>query len=98
MASLHSPNTTHQHVLVIEDEGDICLFLDILLKSRDAKIAHVKTLFNAYLFLKRHQPDLILLDNRLPDGYGIDQVGADIFLSKPFTKQQFHSCLDQMSN
>lgn len=70
--------TTRPHVhkiLVIEDEGDMRLLLEILLKSGDVELSHVDNLFDAQLFLKHEQPELILLDNRLPDGYGVDFIG-----------------------
>ncbi|KAI9432310.1 response regulator receiver protein [Russula earlei] len=68
-----SKNALHK-VLVIEDEGDMCILLNILLESKNVKVSHVKTLLDAMLFLKEEQPSLILLDNRLPDGYGIDFI------------------------
>lgn len=62
-------------VLLIEDEGEMCLLLNLILNNNDLSIVHVKTLSDAAAFLQRQQPDLILLDNRLPDGYGFDFVG-----------------------
>jgi len=61
----------HQ-ILIIEDEGDMCMLLNILLETEHMKVSHVKTLAAAKAFLEEDEPDLILLDNRLPDGYGID--------------------------
>src|ERR1700743_592854 len=61
-------------ILIIEDESDMCLLLAKLLRSRDVKVDHVKNLFDAHIFLKHEQPELILLDNRLPDGYGLDFI------------------------
>ena len=62
-------------ILVIEDEGDICLLLELLLTSRNTVIDHVHTLMDAKDFIEREQPTLVLLDNRLPDGLGIDFIG-----------------------
>jgi DNA-binding NtrC family response regulator len=62
-------------ILVIEDEGDMRLLLEILLRSRDVELSHVNNLFDAQQFLKHEHPELILLDNRLPDGYGVDFIG-----------------------
>jgi two-component system OmpR family response regulator len=62
-------------ILVIEDEGDICLLLELLLADRKKVIDHVHTLTDAREFIEREQPTLVLLDNRLPDGLGIDFIG-----------------------
>lgn len=62
-------------ILVIEDEGDICLLLELLLAGRKTIIDHVHTLTDAREFLGREQPALVLLDNRLPDGLGINFIG-----------------------
>lgn len=62
-------------ILVVEDEGDICLLLELLLAGRKTIIDHVHTLTDAREFIEREQPTLVLLDNRLPDGLGIDFIG-----------------------
>ncbi len=62
-------------ILLIEDEGEMCLLLNLILDDKDLRIEHVKTLSAADAFLQKKQPSLILLDNRLPDGYGLDFIG-----------------------
>jgi DNA-binding response OmpR family regulator len=62
-------------ILVVEDEGDICLLLELLLVSRKTVVDHVHNLRDAKEFIHREQPTLVLLDNRLPDGLGIDFIG-----------------------
>ncbi|HMI63452.1 MAG TPA: response regulator [Puia sp.] len=59
-------------ILIIEDEGDMCLLLNLLLNQNEMVVDHVKTLSGAKKFLETERPSLILLDNRLPDGLGID--------------------------
>src|ERR1700743_653208 len=61
-------------VLVVEDEGDIALLLELLLDSAKMTVDHARNLSDARDFLEKEQPDLILLDNRLPDGLGIDFI------------------------
>jgi two-component system OmpR family response regulator len=61
-------------ILVVEDEGDICLLLELLLADRRTTIDHVHTLTDAKVYIEREQPTLVLLDNRLPDGLGIDFI------------------------
>jgi two-component system OmpR family response regulator len=108
-------STANRNVLLIEDEGEMCLLLNLILDQEGLNIEHVKTLAAADVYLEKKLPALILLDNRLPDGFGLDyighlkkkypwikiivisgvdaaaadvalEVGADVFLSKPFTK------------
>jgi CheY-like chemotaxis protein len=61
-------------ILIIDDEGDMCLLIKGLLKADDINIVCVQNLFDAQSFIKNVQPDLILLDNRLPDGFGVDFI------------------------
>jgi len=106
-------------ILIIEDEGDMCLLLNILLNGKNMELDHVQNLLAAEDYLQKQQPDVIILDNKLPDGFGIDFIsylkqkypririimitgydasakdvamenGADIFLEKPFTREQLY--------
>ena len=61
-------------VLVVEDEGDIALLLELLLDDAKMIVDHARNLRDAREFLEKEQPQLILLDNRLPDGLGIDFI------------------------
>lgn len=62
-------------VLIIEDEGDMCLLLNILLNGKEMELDHVKTLAAAEDYLKQESPSVVLLDNKLPDGFGVDFIG-----------------------
>ena len=65
---------TPRKVLIIEDEGELCLLLNILLDGKGMEVDHVQSLAKAEEYLLQETPSLILLDNRLPDGFGIDFV------------------------
>jgi two-component system OmpR family response regulator len=67
-------DTRNKKVLIIEDEGDMCLLLNILLNGKELDLEHVKTLQAAKEYLSESQPDVILLDNKMPDGYGVDFI------------------------
>ena len=61
-------------VLIVEDEGEMCLLLNILLNGEEMELEHVKTLEKACERLESVTPDVVILDNKLPDGYGIDLI------------------------
>src|SRR5919205_3413127 len=61
-------------VLIIEDEGDMCLLLNIMLNGKDMELDHVKRLSAAEEYLQNEQPAVVILDNKLPDGFGIDFI------------------------
>lgn len=61
-------------VLIIEDEGDMCLLMNIMLNGKEMDIEHVKSISAAQNFLQQEQPSIIILDNKLPDGFGVDFI------------------------
>ena len=66
--------TKTKKVLIIEDEGEMCLLLNILLNDDEMELDHVKSLATASEYLSKEKPAVILLDNKLPDGFGIDYI------------------------
>ena len=119
--------STSQKILIIEDEGEMCLVLNILLSNEDIELEHVKNILAAEEYLAEELPSLIILDNKLPDGYGVDYIshlkkrypsikiimitgfdasvkdvamenGADLFLEKPFTKEEFLTAIKTLLN
>ena len=61
-------------VLVVEDEGEMGLVLDMILTGRDFELDYVSNLLSAEEYLQQQQPAVILLDNQLPDGFGVDFI------------------------
>ncbi|HZI52095.1 MAG TPA: response regulator, partial [Chitinophagaceae bacterium] len=59
-------------VLVVDDEGQIGLVLDMILTEKKYQLDYVNSLLSADEYLKKQQPSLVILDNKLPDGYGVD--------------------------
>ena len=120
--------TKNMNILIIEDEGDISLILNLMLKKGDVEIEHVTTLAKAGAFLKEQKTDIVIIDNQLPDGLGMDYIktikddyptlkiimitgnteitdketalqnGADVFLAKPFTKEQIQAAIESVSS
>jgi len=68
------PKKTTKKVLVIEDEGEIGLLLNIILNENDFELDYVKDLSSADEYLQKEQPSVIILDNKLPDGFGVDFI------------------------
>lgn len=68
-------------VLVVDDEGQIGLVLDMILNEKQFQLDYVSSLLAADEYLKNQQPALVILDNKLPDGYGVDFL---IYLRKRY--------------
>ena len=127
MADTGLQNTKTKKILIVEDEGDMCLLLNILLNGKEMELDHVKNLSAAEEYLQTEQPSVIILDNKLPDGFGLDLIpflkkqypaikiimisgfdaaardvalesGADVFLQKPFTKDQLWQSVKTLTN
>jgi DNA-binding response OmpR family regulator len=61
-------------ILIVDDEPDICYFLSRNLTKRGFVTAFSHTLAEAEKQLEISEPNILLLDNHLPDGRGIDFV------------------------
>ena len=61
-------------MLVVEDQGEMCLILDLILSERKFEPDYVNNLLDADEYLQKNKPSLIFLDNKLPDGYGVDFI------------------------
>ena len=72
--SFMKSKTAPRKVLIVEDEGDLCLLLNILLDEKGMEVEHAQSLAKAEEYLLQDEPSLILLDNRLPDGFGVDFI------------------------
>lgn len=74
MSKTTALNPQPKRVLIVEDEGDMCLLLNIILTGKDLELDHVKNLAAAAEYLKDEQPAIVILDNKLPDGFGVDLI------------------------
>jgi DNA-binding response OmpR family regulator len=110
--------------LIVEDEGEMGLLLNIFINEKELELDYVKDLLSAEEYLETHQPAIVILDNKLPDGFGVDFIsyirkkypsmkiimisgfgsakdialenGADLFLEKPFSREQLYWALHQL--
>ena len=61
--------------LIIDDESDICYLLSNILKHRNVSSQIATSLGEAEKLLEKQPvPNLIFLDNNLPDGAGINYI------------------------
>ena len=70
-------------MLVVEDQGEMCLILDLILSERKFEPDYVNNLLDADEYLQKNNPSLIFLDNKLPDGYGVDFIS---YVKKKYPK------------
>ncbi len=67
-------NDMNLKALIIDDETDICYLLSRLLKHKNLETMFVNSLSDANTALKNQHPEIIFLDNHLPDGLGINYI------------------------
>ena len=63
-------------VLIIDDEVDLCLLLKTYLNRRNYEVFYSHTLKEGINQFKQVVPDIIFLDNNLPDGVGWEEAAA----------------------
>lgn len=61
-------------ILVIDDETDFCLIMKNYLMKKGNEVSYAHTLKEGVAILKEFRPDILFLDNNLPDGNGWDSV------------------------
>src|SRR3954471_8591256 len=74
MSNTTLESTKTKKALIIEDESDMCLLLNIMLSDDEVELDHVKNLSAARQYLQAEKPSVVILDNKLPDGYGVDFI------------------------
>ena len=73
--------TAIDKVLIVDDELDICYLLSGILRQRNFRTGFVNCLSDAVGALRTEAPSLLVLDNHLPDGFGLDFI--------PYVKQNY---------
>ena len=74
-------------LLVVEDQGETCLILDLILSDRKFELDYVNNLLDADEYLSRNKPSMIILDNKLPDGFGVDFIS---YVKKKVSQNKDH--------
>lgn len=65
---------TIRTLLIVDDEKDMCILLRRALRPYFGHIEFAHTLIEGEEIAARILPDVVLLDNNLPDGYGISHL------------------------
>jgi two-component system, OmpR family, response regulator len=66
--------THHMKALIIDDEIDICFLLSGILRNNNIESEYVNSLTDAKKALETQFPEIIFIDNHLPDGMGVDFI------------------------
>jgi DNA-binding response OmpR family regulator len=74
-------------VLIIDDEVDLCLLMKTYLTRKNYEVYYYHTLKEGMEQVKNIEPDIIFLDNNLPDGLGWDKAA---WLLSQFPQIQLH--------
>ena len=75
MTSMSKPKVkAATKILVVEDEGQIGLVLNMILSDRHFDLDYVNNLLDAQEYLEKNKPSIVILDNKLPDGFGVDFI------------------------
>jgi two-component system OmpR family response regulator len=59
-----------KRVLIVDDEVDLCLLIKNYLSRKNYEVYTAHTLSDGFRKLEALHPDILLLDNNLPDGMG----------------------------
>ena len=57
-------------VLIIDDEVDFCLLMQFYLSKKNCEVSISHTLRDGLGLVHNNIPDIVILDNNLPDGLG----------------------------
>jgi two-component system, OmpR family, response regulator len=71
-------------VVIIDDEEDLCHLMKTYLVELDYDVYLAYTLNSGMNLLKQVSPDVLFIDNNLPDGLGWEKMG--------YLKEQFPQC------
>ncbi|MDF2190275.1 response regulator [Paraflavitalea sp. CAU 1676] len=65
---------TKKKILIIDDEQDLCLLMKSYFVKKDYDVYSASNLKEGLTQMQQVQPDILFLDNNLPDGIGWTSV------------------------
>lgn len=66
--------TNKKKILIIDDEQDLCLLLKSYFVKKSYEVHSASTLQEGLQQMQQLKPDILFLDNNLPDGIGWNKV------------------------
>lgn len=69
-------------MLIIDDEVDFCLLMQFYLSKKNCDVSISHTLQEGLVIIENKTPDIVILDNNLPDGLGWP-AAKNILASRP---------------
>ena len=73
------------NAMIVEDEKELCFLLSIVLKQKNLKPSCAYSIAEAKSCINSIRPSVVFLDNRLPDGYGVDYI-SQVKREFPYTR------------
>jgi DNA-binding NtrC family response regulator len=64
-----------KRILIIDDETDFCLIMQLYFIKKGYQVSVASTLLDGLQKIKNELPEILFLDNNLPDGNGWDSIG-----------------------
>ena len=61
-------------ILAVDDDGEMGVVLDMILNEKEFQLDYVNSILSADEYLEKNKPSVIILDNKLPDGFGVDFI------------------------
>ena len=68
-------------IVIIDDEEDLCQLMKAYLEEMDHEVFLANTLGSGLTLMKEVSPDVLFIDNNLPDGLGWEKMS---YLAKHF--------------
>jgi DNA-binding NtrC family response regulator len=84
-------------ILIVDDENDYCIIMRNYFQAKDQEVFVASTLEDCLDMLEKNHPDILLLDNNLPDGKAWDHVN-EILAKLPSLKIYLISAYKQKSD
>lgn len=73
--------TDQKKILIVDDEPDLCLLMKSYFTQKSYDVHYTHTLSDGVRLMEQWQPDILFLDNNLPDGTGWARVGLFVQLN-----------------
>lgn len=63
-----------KNAIIIDDQLDICLLLEMILKLNHITAIYTCSLTETWDAMAKYSPSIIFIDHNLPDGFGFDHI------------------------